>query len=158
GRPTERLAQTVDALLVIVRDGMHRRAGTLNQRVDFATLRVCQLFAHARKIRAGPALDHFHFVPVASLVCILPRRMRLGLKQIEYFRAVMETGSVSGAATLLNVSQPNVSRMLKYTETRLGMPLFDRLKGRLQPTPEALALFREVQSLHAHLESLQESV
>src|SRR5688572_7558306 len=84
--------------------------------------------------------------------------MRLGLKQIEYFRAVMETGSVSGAAALLNVSQPNVSRMLKYTEMRLGLQLFNRLKGRLQPTPEAISLFREVQSLHTHLESLQEAV
>jgi DNA-binding transcriptional LysR family regulator len=84
--------------------------------------------------------------------------MQLGLKQIEYFRAVMETGSVSGAATLLCVSQPNVSRMLKYTETRLGMTLFERLKGRLHPTPEALALFREIQPLHAQLEQLQDSV
>lgn len=79
----------------------------------------------------------------------------LSLKQIEYFRAVMEAGTVSGAASLLNVSQPNVSRMLKYTEGRLGMRLFERCKGRLQPTPEATALYREVQSLHAHLDSLQ---
>lgn len=84
--------------------------------------------------------------------------MQLGFKQIEYFRAVMETGSVSGAARLLCVSQPNVSRMLKYTETRLGMVLFERLKGRLHPTPEALALFREIQPLHAQLEQLQDSV
>jgi DNA-binding transcriptional LysR family regulator len=84
--------------------------------------------------------------------------MQLGLKQIEYFRAVMQTGSVSGAATLLCVSQPNVSRMLKYTETRLGMVLFERLKGRLHPTAEALALFREIQPLHAQLEQLQESI
>ena len=68
--------------------------------------------------------------------------MRLTFKQIEYFRAVMETGSVSGAAKLLNVSQPNVSRMLKYTETRIGMTLFLRLKGRLKPTPEALTTDR----------------
>ena len=82
----------------------------------------------------------------------------ISLKQIEYFRAVMEAGTVSGAAELLNVSQPNVSRMLKYTEGRLGMRLFERNKGRLQPTPEATALYREVQSLHAHLESLQDTV
>jgi DNA-binding transcriptional LysR family regulator len=84
--------------------------------------------------------------------------IRFGLRQIEYFRAVMESGSVSAAATLLNVSQPNVSRMIKYTETRLGLTLFERRKGRLQPTPEATALFSEVQSLHLHLESLQDSV
>jgi DNA-binding transcriptional LysR family regulator len=83
---------------------------------------------------------------------------RLSLKQIEYFRAVMETGTVSGAAALLNVSQPNVSRMLKYTESRLGMVLFDRRNSRLLPTPEAQAVFREVQSLHLHLESLQDAV
>jgi DNA-binding transcriptional LysR family regulator len=83
---------------------------------------------------------------------------RLSLKQIEYFRAVMETGTVSGAAELLHVSQPNVSRMLKYTESRLGLELFRREHGRLLPTPEAHALFREVQSLHLHLESVQEAV
>lgn len=70
----------------------------------------------------------------------------------------MQTGSVSGAATLLNVSQPNVSRMLKYMEMRIGLSLFERLKGRLRPTPEAVALFREVQSLHTHLELLQDCV
>ncbi len=83
---------------------------------------------------------------------------RLSLKQIEYFRAVMEAGTVSGAAAVLHVSQPNVSRMLKYTESRLGMELFERRAGRLLPTPQAQALFREVQSLHQHLESLQEAV
>ena len=84
--------------------------------------------------------------------------IRFGLRQIEYFRAVMESGSVSGAAALLGVSQPNVSRMIKYTETRLRLTLFERSGGRLHPTPEALALFAEVQSLHVHLESLQDSV
>ena len=82
----------------------------------------------------------------------------ISLKQIEYFRAVMEAGTVSGAAALLHVSQPNVSRMLKYTESRLGLRLFERCKGRLQPTPEATALYREVQSLHAHLDSLQDAL
>ncbi len=70
----------------------------------------------------------------------------------------MEAGTVSGAAALLHVSQPNVSRMLKYTESRLGMNLFERRSGRLLATPQAQALFREVQSLHQHLESLQEAV
>ncbi|NOJ99318.1 LysR family transcriptional regulator, partial [Corallococcus coralloides] len=69
--------------------------------------------------------------------------MRLNLKQIEVFRAIMLTGSISGAAKLLHVSQPAVSRLIGYTEQRLGLSLFERIKGRLYPTPEARHLFIE---------------
>ena len=44
----------------------------------------------------------------------------LNLRQIEVFRAVMITGSINGAAQLLYVSQPAVSRMLSHTEARIG--------------------------------------
>ncbi|CAJ3076526.1 LysR family transcriptional regulator [Burkholderia pseudomallei] len=63
--------------------------------------------------------------------------MRLNLRQIEVFRAIMLTGSISGAAKLLHVSQPAVSRLISYAEQRLGLALFERIKGRLYPTPEA---------------------
>lgn len=63
--------------------------------------------------------------------------MRINLRQIEVFRAIMMTGSISGAAKLLNVSQPAISRLISYTETRVGLVLFERIKGRLYPTPEA---------------------
>jgi len=74
--------------------------------------------------------------------------MRFNLRQIEVFRAVMVTGSISGAARLLAVSQPAISRLLAYTEDRLGMKLFERVKGRVQPTPEARRLFAEVDQVH----------
>ena len=61
----------------------------------------------------------------------------MNLRQIEVFRAVMITGSVSGAARLLHVSIPAVSRLLSHTETRLGFLLFERVKGRLHATAEA---------------------
>ena len=68
--------------------------------------------------------------------------MALNLRQIEVFRAVMITGSVSGAAQLLFVSQPAVSRLLSQTENRLGFALFERIKGRLHATAEAKEVFR----------------
>lgn len=74
--------------------------------------------------------------------------MSLNLRQIEVFRAVMTTGSISGAARLLIVSQPAVSRLLSYTESRIGFLLFERVKGRLYPTPEAKKLFREVEQVY----------
>lgn len=71
--------------------------------------------------------------------------MALSFKQIEVFRSVITTGSISGGAKLLCVSQPAVSRLLSYTEQRLGFALFERVKGRLYPTPEAHELFREIE-------------
>lgn len=72
------------------------------------------------------------------------------------FRAIMLTHSVSGAAKLLNVSQPAVSRLLSYTESRVGLPLFERIKGRLYPTPEARLLFNEVNEVYQRIQRVNE--
>lgn len=74
------------------------------------------------------------------------------LRQIEVFRAVMIAGSVSEAARMLSVSQPVVSRVLKHTELALGLSLFERLRGRLVPTPEAQALFVQIRHAWGELE------
>ncbi len=74
--------------------------------------------------------------------------MRLNLRQIEVFRAIMITGSISGAARLMAVSQPAISRLLAYTEDRLRFKLFERVKGRVQPTPEARRLFVGADQVH----------
>ena len=84
--------------------------------------------------------------------------MRPSFKQIEFFWAVMVTGSVSGAAKVLHVSQPAVSRVIKYMEYKIGMPLFVRKNARLFATPEAKALFKEIEPIHRRLETLDESI
>jgi len=68
-------------------------------------------------------------------------------REIEIFRAVMTAGSVSKAARLLGVTQPAVSQSLRRLETHAGMPLFQRLSGKIYPTQEAVALLAEV---HRH--------
>jgi DNA-binding transcriptional LysR family regulator len=82
--------------------------------------------------------------------------MALSFKQIEVFRAVISTGSISAASKLLCVSQPAVSRLLSYTEQRLGFALFERVRGRLYPTPEAHALFAEVERAYAGIQRVNE--
>ena len=74
--------------------------------------------------------------------------MRFKLRQMEVFRAVMLTGSINAAARMLYVSQPAVSKLISHTETTLGLRLFERAKGRLIPTAEAQALFREVEQVY----------
>lgn len=76
--------------------------------------------------------------------------MNFRLRQMEVFRAVMLTGSINGAAKLLFASQPAVSRIISHTEQTLGLTLFNRVKGKLLPTPEAEALFLEVEDFYQH--------
>lgn len=74
--------------------------------------------------------------------------MKFRLRQMEVFRAVMLTGSIKAAAQLLFASQPAVSRIIAHTEQTLGLALFNRVKGKLVPTPEGEALFREVDEFY----------
>lgn len=72
----------------------------------------------------------------------------INLRQIEVFRAVMIAGSITGASELLHISAPAVSRLISHTESRLNFKLFERLKRRLHPTPEAHQLFSEVERVY----------
>jgi DNA-binding transcriptional LysR family regulator len=80
----------------------------------------------------------------------------MNLRQIEVFRAVMLAGSVTGAAKLLHVSQPGISRMLGHIELQLGLMLFERKKGRMLPTPEAQALYAEVSEVYGGIQRVAE--
>ncbi|HSW03133.1 LysR family transcriptional regulator [Aquabacterium sp.] len=77
------------------------------------------------------------------------------LKHIEVFNAIMLTGSASGAARLLHVTQPAVTQALQHAELQLGYALFTRQRNRLVPTREAQALVPEVQKLMSQLESVR---
>ena len=70
---------------------------------------------------------------------------RLTLRHLEAFRAVMVRNSVTGAADLLGVTQPVVTRLISDFEDRIAFPLFIRQKGRLFPTAEASLLIEDVQ-------------
>ena len=71
--------------------------------------------------------------------------IRLRFRHIEGFRAVMQTGTATGAASLLNVTQPAVSQLMTEMEAAVGFALFDRRGGRLVPTANADLLFDEVE-------------
>ena len=80
------------------------------------------------------------------------------LRDVEVFNAVMQCGSVKGAAALLHVTQPATSRLLQQAERRAGFALFRRTRGRLVPTGEAQALYAEVEQLYARLEAIRRLV
>jgi len=78
----------------------------------------------------------------------------MNLRQMQVFKAIMESGTVTGAAERLAVSQPAVSKQLRHLERQLGFPIFERVSGRLVPTGEARALYEEVERVSAGLDDL----
>jgi DNA-binding transcriptional LysR family regulator len=78
----------------------------------------------------------------------------ISIRHIEVFRAIMQAGSVTGAARLLFTSQPTVSRELARLESISGLRLFDREGGRLVPTAQAIMLLEEVEHSYIGLERI----
>lgn len=83
-----------------------------------------------------------------------PRMKNFNLRQLEAFRAVMLGKTVIRAADLLFISQPAVTRLIHDLESTIGFALFERRKKRLYPTPEAHALYEEVERTFSGLEKL----
>lgn len=82
----------------------------------------------------------------------------MNLRQLEVFHAVMQTGSVTGAAHYLSVTQPAVSNVLKHMEQQLKFKLFERIGGRLHPTPEATELLPDVDEVFGRIGTLNRLV
>jgi DNA-binding transcriptional LysR family regulator len=68
--------------------------------------------------------------------------------------AVLEEGSLSGAARMLGLTQPTVGRHVETLERELGAPLFTRSAGGLAPTEAALALRPHAEAMAAAAEAL----
>jgi DNA-binding transcriptional LysR family regulator len=81
----------------------------------------------------------------------------MNLRQMEVFRAVMFSGGVNSAAALLHVSPPAISKVLAQATRASGLVLFERVKGRLIPTPEAQALYAEVDELWRGVEKVRDT-
>lgn len=71
-------------------------------------------------------------------------KLQVSLRALRCFHAIIRSGSVTAAARELGLSQPAASRLLAQLEQQLGFSLFFRKKGRLLPTTEGQALFKEV--------------
>lgn len=86
----------------------------------------------------------------------MPRNVTL--RQIEAFKAVMENGTISRAAELLNISQPAASRLIAYLEIDAGFKLFDRSKGRIAPTRQALRFYDELARIFSGVRQIENAL
>lgn len=78
----------------------------------------------------------------------------LNVRELEAFRAFIETGSVTQAAERLGRTQPQVGRLLVALEETVGFALFNRVGKRLQATPEGWRFYEEADRVMRELQGL----
>ena len=54
------------------------------------------------------------------------------LRHLQYFLMVAREGTISGAANVLHISQPSLSRQMQDLEHELGCKLFERGSRRIE--------------------------
>ena len=69
------------------------------------------------------------------------------IKQLEYFRAIVEAGTISEAARNLHMTQPPLSYQIKMLEEELGVKLFVRGSKNITLTEAGKALYIRAGSL-----------
>ncbi len=80
----------------------------------------------------------------------------MNIRQLEAFRAVVLVGTVNGAANLLDVSQPSISRLIAQLEKSLNVVLFDRTNGRLVLTAEGQMIYEQVENTFNSVDRIRE--
>lgn len=72
-------------------------------------------------------------------------RLRMELRQLEYFQMASRLKNITRAAERLRVSQPNITVAIKKLEAELGIQLFDRSQKQLSLTPEGAVFLNRVE-------------
>ncbi|WP_022707047.1 LysR family transcriptional regulator [Paracoccus zeaxanthinifaciens] len=80
------------------------------------------------------------------------------LSDIRTFLAVMDAGTISGAAARADLSKSVVSKRISDFETAIGAALFTRHAGRITPTDAALDLSERLRPALAELVAATESI
>ncbi|WP_207420326.1 LysR family transcriptional regulator [Desertivirga brevis] len=80
----------------------------------------------------------------------------VNLEWFRTFKAIYETGSLTGAAEALYVSQPGVSLHLSSLEAYVGYKLFDRSSRKMVTTERGKVLYNYIVEALTHLEKAEQ--
>lgn len=83
---------------------------------------------------------------------------QLNFAQIEAFKAMMQMGTTTSAASMLNTTQPSISRRIAELQSATELKLFDLHHGRLRATSEGKLLYKTIQKHFAGLEKIESVV
>lgn len=76
----------------------------------------------------------------------------MDFRQLRYFLAVVDSGSISAAAEKLHIAQPAVTRQIQALEDELGTRLLDRQPRGVSPTLAGQQLLRDARQILADVD------
>lgn len=84
--------------------------------------------------------------------------MNVTFRQLRLFLALAETGSVSGAARAMHVTQPTASMQLREISEAVGLPLYEVVARRVHLTQAGLELARTARRMATEWEAFGQTV
>jgi LysR family transcriptional regulator, low CO2-responsive transcriptional regulator len=84
--------------------------------------------------------------------------MNITFRQLRLFAALAHSGSVSGAARLMHVTQPTASMQLREVSEAVGLPLYEVVAKRVHLTEAGQALARTALAIAAEWEAFGQAV
>lgn len=84
--------------------------------------------------------------------------MNVTFRQLRLFLALAETGSVSGAARAMHVTQPTVSMQLREISEAVGLPLYEVVARRVHLTQAGLELARTARRMATEWEAFGQTI
>jgi DNA-binding transcriptional LysR family regulator len=84
--------------------------------------------------------------------------MNVSFRQMRLFLALAETGSVSGAARVMHVTQPTASMQLREMSESVGLPLYELIARRIHLTEVGLELARTARAMVTEWEAFGQKV
>lgn len=79
-------------------------------------------------------------------------------RELHYFLAVVEEGTISGAAEALHVAQPSLSRQMRELEEKIGKTLFIRGNRRITLTEEGMILRKRAGEMLRLMEKTEQEI
>ena len=76
----------------------------------------------------------------------------MNTQQLQYLVEIERTRSISQAAKNLYIGQPNLSRILRDTETSLGFPIFERTRKGVRPTEKGVLFLQHARNILREVE------
>lgn len=95
---------------------------------------------------------------IGAILIGMMRCDTMEIRQLIYFVEIAKAGSFTGAAKIMHITQPALSKIIKALEYELGILLFDRSEKVLQLTDTGKEFYEKAEKLILDFNALTDSV